>query len=82
MIATESPTISCEECGKTYRWKEELAGRKVRCKCGEVMFIDARSRGLIAEGFAVVQANRSCDQEPTTTTASSGIIGRLTSWWR
>jgi|SRR5581483_10185468 len=29
--------FSCDGCGKTYRWKPELAGRKARCKCGSVM---------------------------------------------
>ena len=28
----------CDACGKNYRWKPELAGRKARCKCGAVMF--------------------------------------------
>ena len=29
-----SPVI---ECGKTYKWKPEFAGKKVKCKCGYVM---------------------------------------------
>jgi hypothetical protein len=33
----ETDRFSCEACGKTYRWKEELAGRRVKCKCGQVM---------------------------------------------
>jgi hypothetical protein len=33
----EAERFSCEACGKTYRWKEELAGRRVKCKCGHVM---------------------------------------------
>jgi hypothetical protein len=31
------PKFACHECGKTYKWKPELAGRKVKCKCGAVM---------------------------------------------
>lgn len=31
------PRFSCEACGKTYKWKFELAGRKVKCACGHVM---------------------------------------------
>lgn len=27
----------CEDCGTRYRWKRELAGRKVKCRCGRVM---------------------------------------------
>lgn len=29
--------FGCDECGKSYRWKEPLAGKKVKCKCGHVM---------------------------------------------
>lgn len=29
--------FGCDECGKRYRWKEQLAGKKVKCKCGHVM---------------------------------------------
>jgi hypothetical protein len=33
----ETDRFGCEACGKSYRWKEELAGRRVKCKCGHVM---------------------------------------------
>ncbi|MBC8107240.1 MAG: hypothetical protein H7Z14_11670 [Anaerolineae bacterium] len=30
--------FTCEGCGKQYRWKHELAGRRVKCaKCGAIM---------------------------------------------
>jgi hypothetical protein len=29
--------FSCGKCGKSYKWKPELAGKKVKCKCGNVM---------------------------------------------
>jgi hypothetical protein len=32
-----SSSFSCESCQKSYRWKPELAGKKVRCKCGHTM---------------------------------------------
>src|SRR5258706_9838109 len=39
-MATASLTqFSCDSCGKTYRWKPELAGRRVKCKCGHAMSI-------------------------------------------
>jgi hypothetical protein len=31
--------FSCEGCVKTYVWKPELAGRRVKCKCGHVMTV-------------------------------------------
>lgn len=33
--------FTCEGCRKTYAWKPELAGKKVRCKCGTVMTVPA-----------------------------------------
>lgn len=29
--------FSCDACGKVYRWKPELAGRRVKCKCSHVL---------------------------------------------
>jgi hypothetical protein len=29
--------ITCEGCGKTYAWKPELAGKRVKCKCGHAI---------------------------------------------
>ena len=31
------PKFGCNQCGKTYKWKPEFAGKKVKCKCGYVM---------------------------------------------
>ena len=37
MEQVETQRFVCEACEKTYRWKTELAGRRVKCKCGHVM---------------------------------------------
>lgn len=31
---SEELKITCDQCGKSYRWKPELAGRRAKCKCG------------------------------------------------
>jgi hypothetical protein len=31
--------IVCDGCGKSYAWKAELAGKKVKCKCGTVIHV-------------------------------------------
>ncbi len=36
-----SDKVRCPACGKAYRWKDDLAGRKVKCKCGEVFRMTA-----------------------------------------
>ena len=37
MAQVDEAKFSCQGCGKTYKWKPEFAGRKVKCKCGYVM---------------------------------------------
>ena len=41
MAGSSDERIVCPSCGKQYRWKEELVGRKVRCKCGEAITVEA-----------------------------------------
>ncbi|HEV2293385.1 MAG TPA: hypothetical protein VGR35_05985 [Tepidisphaeraceae bacterium] len=40
--------ISCPECGSSYPWKPQLAGKKVRCKCGK-LFTAVPPKVLAAE---------------------------------
>jgi hypothetical protein len=41
MSATTEPKIVCGGCQKQYKWKPELAGKKVKCKCGTVVPVPA-----------------------------------------
>src|SRR5438477_5152170 len=34
MAQTAVRAVSCDTCGKKYRYKPELAGKKVKCPCG------------------------------------------------
>src|SRR4051812_2589694 len=46
--------FTCEGCSKTYTWKPELAGRRVKCKCAHVMTAPAEDPALAEappEGF-------------------------------
>lgn len=48
MTGTEQQTgqaFSCAACGKQYRWKPELAGKRVKCKCGEPIAVPAGTGG-------------------------------------
>lgn len=40
---SDGPHFSCEECGKSFAWKPEIAGRKAKCKCGAVLLVPAES---------------------------------------
>jgi hypothetical protein len=35
--------LQCPNCGKRYRLREELAGKRVRCKCGTVLTVPSRA---------------------------------------
>lgn len=37
--ATGAAKFSCDACNRQYTWKAELAGRRVKCKCGAVMTV-------------------------------------------
>jgi hypothetical protein len=37
--------FSCGGCGKSYKWKPELAGKKAKCKCGHVMTVPKEISG-------------------------------------
>ena len=40
-VGTASPTFQCPECGHTYPWAQEHAGRTARCACGHVLKVPA-----------------------------------------
>ena len=31
--------FSCDNCGKSYAWKPQLAGKRVKCKCGSPLSV-------------------------------------------
>jgi hypothetical protein len=70
MDTTSAGKFSCEACGKSYAWKAQLAGKRVKCKCGGVMTVprsdpaavedalppDFEDLYALAEGTPVTQA--------------------------
>ena len=40
-MPSNSPKFTCESCGKEFRWKPEIAGRKAKCKCGQTLTVPA-----------------------------------------
>jgi hypothetical protein len=34
-----SPKFACEGCKRNYTWKPEIAGKRVKCKCGQVLTV-------------------------------------------
>jgi hypothetical protein len=49
MGAAVAGHFSCASCGKSYRWKPELAGRKAKCKCGAVLVCPQNEPGKVED---------------------------------
>src|SRR5258705_10557170 len=41
MSTTNAATFACETCGKSYRWRPDFNGKKLKCACGNVMLVTA-----------------------------------------
>src|SRR5262245_47929842 len=53
-MSTAAPVhFACDGCGKQYKWKPEIAGRKAKCTCGISMQVPA---GIPAKGVAIATA--------------------------
>lgn len=45
MAEASDERVACPHCAKRYRWKPELSGRKVVCKCGQKMRLPTSAQG-------------------------------------
>ena len=53
MPTTTAPSkFPCPACGKTYRWKPELAGKKVKCPCGNRIDVPTASGATLGDKYA------------------------------
>jgi uncharacterized Zn finger protein (UPF0148 family) len=41
------PRIACPNCNKTYRWQSKIAGRMVRCGCGQKFRVPMTAGGVV-----------------------------------
>src|SRR5687768_16995000 len=41
MAEVDGPKFRCAACGREFRWKPELAGKKAKCKCGAAIEVPA-----------------------------------------
>jgi hypothetical protein len=47
-VTSTEPKFTCAACGKDYRWKPELAGKKAKCKCGAVIAVPSQAPKVAA----------------------------------
>jgi hypothetical protein len=41
MSVAGNARFGCQSCGKSYPWKPELAGKRAKCKCGQLLHVPA-----------------------------------------
>ena len=62
----QAGNFACESCGKEYRWKPELAGKRVKCKCGGVMTVPAAAPEDEQDIYGMSDPEPEPTQRPTT----------------
>jgi hypothetical protein len=40
-------SVACESCGKQFRWRQEIAGRRMKCPCGGVVTVPTSAPAAI-----------------------------------
>ncbi len=54
--------VNCSQCGRSYQLRDELAGKKAKCKCGGTILIPAAPAAPLApdgrSGSAFLAARR------------------------
>src|SRR5688572_31291455 len=72
--------FSCDSCGKTFAWKPQLAGKRVKCKCGAPMTVPASDPGADDAGLddfaALAHGGETYDDAPPPPPPISGRGGR------
>jgi hypothetical protein len=56
--------IVCPSCGKRYAWRAELAGRAVKCACGNVMHVHVPHGQVRDESYDLVPEDAPARAEP------------------
>jgi hypothetical protein len=52
MEQTVEARFGCDGCGKTFRWKPEIAGKKAVCVCGKQLVVPREAPGAAADAKA------------------------------
>ena len=78
--------FACEVCGRRYKWKPALAGRRVKCACGEEMLCPATPPAPGDDLYEIAEPQPRTTTATTTTTttvaarvATAGSVAGATS---
>ena len=77
-----SISVSCSSCGKTFKTKEELAGKRVKCpSCGQVITVSASRPPSHAKEISVLPVQAPDNSPPKTEAASPAVQERRRVRW-
>src|SRR4051812_30463520 len=62
--------FQCTACQKEYRWKEELAGKRVKCKCGNALTVPLAEAAIEPDDIGVYDV---AESEPPPLPAVSAV---------
>ena len=71
--------ITCASCGKRYRARPELAGKKVRCKCGATIAVPAGSPADSPDPYALDDGPETSGPAASAGAAAAQAAGRCPS---
>src|SRR5436309_15866076 len=80
MSTSNAATFACESCGKSYRWRPDFAGKKLKCGCGNVMAVtspptvaDVPEAAPLQEALRRVPAQAACPECSSPIAADAAI---------
>jgi len=72
MGSADGGTFSCAACGRKFKWKLAIAGKRLRCPCGEELNVPiAEEPGLVAVAVAPSRGRRIVAQPKTVAYGTS-----------
>jgi predicted RNA-binding Zn-ribbon protein involved in translation (DUF1610 family) len=71
--SSEKLTFNCPKCQKRWTWKPEIAGKKVKCKCGGVFAVPTNPPSGAKSG--PVKVSVSAPQESSRSSAAASAAG-------
>ena len=69
-MSADDPRFNCPACGKSFRWKPEIAGRSAKCACGSKLVVPTEAPAAAAPPPPA--------PAPTTTPAPQPPIAKAT----
>src|SRR5688500_10272533 len=71
----EELSFTCGSCGKQFRWKPELAGKSVKCKCETTIRVPDAAGGVAQPKAARAPGATVGSSPPSSSSFATGVAG-------